>query len=303
MDTAVYRRSVQRGWSFLMRARGWKLSACGVAASLLLLQLLLVTFAGLRLAESSAFERGAVHLEVESGTIDQRVQELYANLRSLPSVFDVTFMTSEQVLIEEQARDASLFGFLEQYGMENPFTDIFVVVPRNGRAYEELRRFVEQENDRGGIGVTALAEITAKERAAADVIGAFQMIRMGVGLLILLVLVTSFFLSTSVLAHLRFHRTTIIDAEVMMGAEPSVIAMPVVTAGIIVVIGALITATLLAVVIVYLLSLFSESASMSDWLSHAAWMGIAPAAPVVIGCEAALLALLACIVGRCGFRI
>lgn len=300
VDSVPQYRSTVRGWSFLLKTKGWKWSAFGVMTSLLSMQLLLGTFAGFHVVEPSIFERGAVSIDIESGTLDQRVQELYAHLQLLPTVVDVTLVTGEQLLAEEQTRDASLVEFLDRYGMGNPFLDAFVVVPRDARAYEELRMFIEQENDRGGIGVTALTEITTKEHATVDLIHALRMIRTGVGILTLLAMVTSLFLACSVLVQLVSSRRSAMQAEVVMGALPRHIALPVIIGGSIVLVSALVVATVFAVSVVYLFLSSPESAIISSWLSHIPWAEHAYAASVIVGCEAMVLVVLSFIAGLIG---
>lgn len=303
MDSAgfvAFGRSISRGWAFLARSKGWKLGVLGVATSLLSLQLLLVTLAGARMAESAALERGAVHLDVEAGTLDQRVQELYAHLRSLPSVLAVEYVTAEQMLTDEQARDPSLAAFLEQYGMENPFPDAFVVVPRDGNTYAELRRFVEAEDDRGGIGPAAFTEIAQKETSTRELLSVVQTVVTGIGLLAILAAATSALLSFNLLVHLAAARAAAVNAELLAGATPAITSTPAVAAGVVALIGSLIAATLAAGIIGMVLAFLPASSSIGAWFSHAAWTGILPSAPAIVGLEAAGLLALAYFVGRMG---
>jgi len=303
MDSAgfvAFGRSISRGWTFLVHAKGWKLGVLGVATSLLSLQLLLVTLAGARMAESAALERGVVHLDVEPGTLDQRVQELYAHLRSLPSVLEATYVTGEQILIEEQARDPSLAEFLEQYGMENPFPDAFVAVPRDGSTYAELRRFVEAEDDRGGIGPTAFAEIAQKEASTRELLSVVQTVVTGLGLLAILAAATSALLSFNLLVHLAAARATSVHAELLAGATPVITSTPAVTAGAVALISSLIVATLAAGIIGIVLAFLPASSAIGGWFSHAAWTSILPSIPAIIGLEGAGLLALAHLVGRAG---
>lgn len=305
MDEAgfvAFRRSIARGCAFLARSKGWKLGVAGLAASLLMLQLLLVTFAGARIAASAALERGAVHVEVSPGTPDQRVQELYAALRTLPSASRVTFVTGEKMLEEEGARDASLADFLDRYGMDNPFSDAFVVVPRDMRAYADVRAFVEREKDRGGVDAAAFSEIAAKETSAEESLGALRTVETGVALLLLLSAITSAVLSLGILGRIAETRTAGAKGEKLAGAADGIIAMPATVAGMVALLGSLCISIAAAAILVPLLALWPASSAVAWWLSHAAWTGALPSAPAIVTVEALALAGLAYVVSRGGSK-
>lgn len=292
------RRSAARGWLFLRQTGGWRLDAFGVALALLLVQLLLVTLSGVRSMGATMLERGALHLEVSAGTTDQRVQELYAALRGLPAVQSVTYVTREQVLVEEQARDASLGAFLERYGIENPFADTFVVVPRDSGSYDDLRTFVQDESGSDGIDASVLSQIAAQEASTRQMLGVVETARAGVELLVLLSGAIAGLLSLNLLLRLVAARGDIIAAEAVAGATTGVLSLPGVSAGVLALLGSLAVATILSALVVIILAFVPSSAAIGQWITGAFIAGLLPLAPIVLCFEAALLAALAWAVGR-----
>ncbi len=277
--------------------KGWRAGAVSVAVSMLLLQLLLVTLAGARVAANDVLERGAVHLDVEEGTLDQRVQELYAGLRALPTVLDVAYVTGEQLLQEERARDESLDEFLERYGMENPFLDAFVVTPQNSHLYDELRDFVQSEDERGGIAAAALGEISAREAAMGESLGVLGAATSAVGFLALLAMVVAFLASVDVVLRFGAARRATANAELLGGATLSLAAAPVVVASAIALLCALVLSVVFAIAVVSALA-WSPSSMVGAWVARAVWTAIAPHAPAAVAIEAIVMIILSWIVGR-----
>ncbi len=277
--------------------KGWRAAAVSVTASLLLTQLLLVTLAGARVAANDVLERGAVHLDVEEGTLDQRVQELYAGLRALPTVLDVEYVTGEQLLAEERARDESLDEFLERYGMENPFPDAFVVTPQNGHLYDELRTFVQSEDERGGIGAAALGEISAREAAMGESLGTLGAATSAVGFLALLSMIVAFLTSIDVVLRFGAARRATANAELLGGATLSLAAAPAVAASAIALLCALFFSVILTVGVIFALA-STPSSMVGAWIARAAWTAIVPHAPAIVAIEAIVMIVLSWIVGR-----
>ncbi len=282
----------------MKQASGWRLGALGVATSLLTVQLLLIALVGVRATQDAILDHGAVHLDVLPGTLDQRIQQLHVDLRAIPSVRDVTYLPREQVFAEEQSRDASLGEFLEQYGLANPFPDAFVVVPRDASAYADLRRFVETSE--AGIDAVALSDIAVREASVGQLLAAADAARTGGTLLIALVVFGTILLAIHLLVNLASARRPDLTAELLAGASPSVLAAPVTTAGIIVLLGSLVLATVLAAVVVALLSVTPSSAAIGSWLLGSVLTEWSATLPLVLSFEAAAMIVLAWIVGRGG---
>jgi cell division protein FtsX len=300
MDSAgsvAFYRSLSRGWVFMRGTKGWRAGTVSVAVSMLLLQLLLVALAGTRVAANDVLERGVVHLDVEEGTLDQRVQELYAGLRALPTVLDVEYVTGEQLLQEERARDESLDEFLDRYGMENPFPDAFVVTPQNSHLYDELRDFVQSEDERGGIAAAALGEISAREAAMGESLGTLGAATSAVGFLALLAMVVAFLASVDVVLRFGAARRATANAELLGGATLSLAAAPVVVASAIALLCALVLSVVFAIAVVSALA-WSPSSMVGAWVARAVWTAIAPHAPAAVAIEAIVMIILSWIVGR-----
>lgn len=303
MDSASFvaaRRGIGQGWSFLRGTAGWKLDAFGVALGLVLVQLLLVALAGVRTVAEGVLERGAVHVDIAAGTTGQRTQELYAEVRGLPAVREVTYVTKEQVFADELARDESLAAFLERYGMENPFSDSLVVVPAGADAYGELRAFLQSEDVSAAIDAAAFADLADREASTVRLLEAVGTARIGAELLLFLGIAVAVILAFNLVVRLLAARADVTQASLLSGAPAGVTALPAVTAGVIALLIALAASTLLAFLIVAALVFVPSSAIVGEWMTRAFLSGLLPLAPLVVAIEAAALALLAWIVGRTG---
>ncbi len=296
--TAATYRGVRRAWNFLAETKGWRLGAVGVTASLLTVQLLLVALAGVGMMRDSVLEHGAVHVDLVPGTLDQRVQELYAQLKAIPSVRDVTYVPREQVFAEEKARDASLSDFLEDYDVANPFPDSFVVVPAYPRAYADLRAFVEGQET--GIDAVTLSDIAMRESSVQQLLDAAETARVGGNLLLLLSAFTALLLSFNALVHVASSRRPQAANEILAGAPVSVVAAPTVAAGALLLLGCLSVATVLAGAAVAVMAAVPASSSVGSWLLRAVLAGWSGSLPVVFAAETGAAAALAWVVGRAG---
>ncbi len=308
MDSAgfiAFRRSVARGWGFLVHAGGWKLDAFGVALALLLVQLLLIALSGVRTVALTALERGAVHLDVVDGTSDQKVQELYAALNAMPSVRDVRYVTREQVFVEESARDPSLVDFLARYGMENPFSDALVVTPTDAGSYADLRAFAQLEQYRDVIDTAALSDIGTQQTSTAELLEAVDTARTGVELLVLLAIIVTGVLAFNLLVRLAAARRPHAKAEKLAGATAGILAFPAVTAGVIALLGALAASFMFSAIVIVTLALLPLSAAVAAWVGEAFLIGLLPSVPAVILAEGVALVGLSWVVGRAGssFRV
>lgn len=296
--SVAFRRSIGRGWSFLRHSRGWRLDAVGVAASLASLQLLLGVSAGARMTGDDVLRAGSVRLEIAEGTLDQRVQELYAGLKALPSAADVQFVTAEGMLQDEAARDPSLGTFLERYGIDNPFADTLVVTPHDGALYDELRAFVQAEDARGGVDQSALAEIAARETAARDSLGVASAASAGAGILAALAGASAVVLSWNLARRLSFARAPSALVETLAGAAPVVVSAPSVAASALALFLALSASVFLAAASVLLVASSFSAAPVGAWIARAAVEGAVPAAPLALFVEAAALFAVARVAGR-----
>lgn len=303
MDSARFvavRNAIGRGWRFLLGTPGWKLDAFGVALALLLVQLLLTALGGVHAAGLGVLERDAVHVALVDNATDQRTQELYAALRGSSAVRAVTYVTKEQIFADELARDESLGAFLERYGMENPFSDSFVVVPAHADAYDAIRSFLQSDVARELVDAATFADLAERQASAVELLEAVDTARIGAALLLVLAIIVAAILSFNVLVRLLAARAGIAETEHLAGIPAGVLAVPAVTAGVIALLCALAASLLLAALVVLVLALLPSSAAIGAWMADAFSVGLAPFAPAVIGLEIALLVVLAWMVARAG---
>src|SRR3989338_5066204 len=92
-----------------------------------LLQLLGLGLATATAGETLLKERTELQLELRAGTNDRDISDLMTALQDLPYVAKAAFMTREQAYDRARRADPELIGFLEEYGLSNPFNDAVTV--------------------------------------------------------------------------------------------------------------------------------------------------------------------------------
>lgn len=284
----------------MLQGSGTGIDLLGVTAAFIVVQLLLVALSGVRSVESAVLSRGALRVDVVAGVGDQRVQELYATLRALPSVRAVTYVPREQVLARERARDAALASFLEQYGIDNPFADTFEILPEDRGGYDAVRALVRDDRWTDVIDASSLAGISAQEAAVVELLEAIGIVRMGTVLLIILTAVVAGFLAFNLLVRLAALRRPDAQAELFAGASSGILAMPAIVAGMLGLLGALAVASFLAAFLTVVLALFPQSALVGAFLTQSFFATLLPLVPLALGAEVISLGVLAWIVGRAG---
>jgi len=167
---------MRNGWkqalASLRHGRGWSGTLVAFTATLLLLQCLLLFAFSVRGINRILLERAGLHLEVLPGARDQEIQELYAVLKDHPSVQHVDYVPKEKAYEQEKLADPELVSFLEQYKLNNPFPDSFLVTLRGADDYADLLVTVQQEKYRTVLDPSSLTSVSDQER---DLQGVLQM--------------------------------------------------------------------------------------------------------------------------------
>lgn len=294
---AAMQRGIGRGWRHLLHTKGWRMNAAGVAASFLLLQLLLIALPCMWHLSQTVLERSAVRVDIVAGTSDQNVQELYAALQRIPAASSVTLMPKEQVLLEEQERDPSLAEFLASTGIENPFSDTFVVQLQDSDGYEDLRAFVQDAQWQDVIDPITLSDITAQEAAASNMLEAVEIAHVGTAFLAIVAVIVALILSASFTIGLGRACAAVRRIARLGGASAEVEAMPVFAAAATALLGAVVVASILAAACVAVLPLLSGSDALSSFLSQAV-LGAVPVLIVFLFLEVVVLSGTAWVVAR-----
>ncbi|MBM3228075.1 hypothetical protein FJZ27_04440 [Candidatus Peribacteria bacterium] len=139
----LLRRGIRRGAVSLWSERDWGGNLAAFTGIFILVQILGVGLAITLAAERLLEERTAVHLEMREGVSDGRISEIIIDLRTLPYVSRADLVTKEQAYNAARESDPGLIGFLEQYGLPNPFHDSITVTLEDAGSYKALLHAVE----------------------------------------------------------------------------------------------------------------------------------------------------------------
>ena len=169
-SSLLTRRALRRGWRYLAREGGWGTTLVALAGTVLALQLLLLLQMGVRTAEGLLRASADVRLEIGADASPDRVQELYAALRAQRGIARVDIITKEEAYEREKERDPAMIGFLEKFGLQNPFPDSLAIRLRTLSSYEGLTRFLQDQRWAGIVDPTFLSEATRQETQIREIL-------------------------------------------------------------------------------------------------------------------------------------
>lgn len=253
VDSSVgIRQALRRGFLLLQRERTWGTTLTLLTAVLVLMQLFVVMLLGIYSVSRLLSSQAGLHLEVLSTAQDADVQSFFAAVHAYPDVQNVSFVTKEQAYAEQRKRDPDLVDFLDQYKLDNPFPDTFVVTLKSLDMYDSFRAFVEQPQWKNIVNPSFLSKVTDQEKQIRDLMSVTDAIRsvtfvfMFIAFAVLLFVVLEL-VSRTVRAH-----STELFLENVLGASPVSVLLPFVAEMSILLLGATLIATALVTVFVVL---------------------------------------------------
>lgn len=138
---------------------------------------------GIRLLE----EKTDLRLEIEESATDAQIQDFFQNLRSLPYVDDVVYITREQAYERMKQRDPELIDFVTKFGMQNPFPETMGVRLKNLKDYPALVEFLRQPVFSAVVNPAFLSTTTDQEHNVQQTLSltsmAHTIVLLGVGIL------------------------------------------------------------------------------------------------------------------------
>ncbi|OGJ67752.1 hypothetical protein A3J34_02280 [Candidatus Peribacteria bacterium RIFCSPLOWO2_02_FULL_51_10] len=188
----ILRRGLLRGLQNVLRQQGWAMSLGSLFGVLFLGQIIVLLTFGAHAGLTLVKEQTDLRLEILDSATDIQIQDLYQNIRQLPYVSDVIYITREQAYERQKNRDPELTGFLTRFGIENPFPETLGVRLRNLEDYPEFVRFLKQPVFTKVVNPSFLSETTDQERQVAKIAEAAVTVRslllLIVGLLVMVIL-------------------------------------------------------------------------------------------------------------------
>ncbi|MFA5800221.1 MAG: permease-like cell division protein FtsX [Candidatus Peribacteraceae bacterium] len=188
----VIRRGVRRGFLNVIREQGWGMSLGSLFGVLLLGQMLLLLVFGVQTGLQLIREKTDLRLEILESATDIQIQDIIQNVRQLPYVDEVVYITRQQAYERQKQRDPELVSFLTKFGIENPFPETLGVRLKRLEDYPAFTQFLRQPVFTKTVDPNFLSQTTDQEQQIqrlAEAVGAARSILLlVVGLLVLVVL-------------------------------------------------------------------------------------------------------------------
>lgn len=170
-------RAVKRGVLGVFREEGWGTAAGSLFGILLLWQMLLLLGIGVQGGLDMLRQQTDLRLQIRPTATDSQIQDLIQNIRNLPSVEDVVYVTREQAYERQQKRDPQLVEFLTKFGIDNPFPDTLGVRLKRLDDFRAFADFLKQPVFAPVVDPSFLSETTDQERQVERLIGAVSAAR------------------------------------------------------------------------------------------------------------------------------
>lgn len=256
------RRGLRRGFVLLKRERTWGTTLTLLSAVLVLVQLFVVMLLSVYGVNRLLSSQAALRLEAIAGAPDADIQTFFAAVHAHPDVESVSFVTKEQAYNEQRRRDPDLAAFLDQYQLDNPFPDTFVVTLQSLDSYDSFRQFIEQDQWQSVINPSFLSTVNTQERQVRDLLSVTAAIRSVAYIFMLVAFAVLLFVVLELVSRtVRAHGDALF-MENMLGASPLGVLLPFIAEITILLLAGTIIATALVCAVMVLLPLLIPASAM-----------------------------------------
>lgn len=222
----LLQRGFRRGVQTLRREHDWIGSLGALTGIFIFLQLLGLSLATATAGESLLRERTELQLELKNGVTDAQVSDLMTSLQDLPFVARAAFITREQAYDRARQADAELIGFLEEYGLQNPFPDAVIVTLTSLEHYPTLLSILEEARWQRLVDPSFLSDATAEQ----EYVEGLLKLTTGLRSLVIFVLgiggVTLLFVVVNLTRTRALARSEEVLVERIAGAQTATILLP-----------------------------------------------------------------------------
>lgn len=262
-----FQRAVHRGLRTLGREGRVFSSMLAVAGLLSLLGVLLLGLLAVRTAGDVLRANATLQLQMERGADLAQVEALHRALLDLPGVASAVLTTKDQTYQIIRRQDPSVVSFIDTFGLQNPFPDSIGVTLKSADAYPETMALLQDARWQGVVAPEFVAAAAARQAQLSEVL---QVARtgsdatlgiMGVAAAVLLLALVS-------LLHRRvLQRSGDTQTQVLLGAAPSDIFVPLWTEAMAIIFGGLVLAAAALAGLVFALPMLLPAAMQSPLLS------------------------------------
>lgn len=267
---SLLHRGILKGLRTLRRDRQWSGNLGALLGTFVLVQMLVIGLTCMAVASEQLGERTELQLELLGSASDASISDLMNTLQNLPYVAKVTFMTREQAYDRARKTDPDLIGFLEQYGIRNPFHDAVNVTLTSLAQYRSLLGILQDEQWQRIIDPSFLSDANAEQ---AYMTGLLKL-TLGLRSLTLFVLGCSILTLLFIVMNLTRSRALVRSQEVLVerlaGAQSATILIPFVAEASVLLIASALGSALLVISMVTVAPFFVTALQPSG-IFHALW--------------------------------
>lgn len=291
-----FQRAVHRGLRTLGREGRVMSSMLAVAGLLSLLGVLLLGFLAVRTAGDVLRANATLQLQMEPGADEAQVEALHRALLDLPGVSSAVLTTKDQTYQIIRRQDPSVVSFIDTFGLQNPFPDSIAVTLESSNAYPEAMALLQNARWQGVVAPEFVAAAAARQAQLSEVL---QVTRAGGDATLGIVGVAAgvLLLALVSLLHRRvLQRSGDTQTQILLGAAPSDVFVPLWTEAMLILLGGLILAAGALVGLVFALPTLLPGAAQSPFVG-AVTASLQPAlmdlGPITLGIALGALPVLA----------
>lgn len=281
-----FQRGVHRGLRTLAREGRIFSSLLTVAALLLLLGLLLLTFLGIEMSSDVLRSNSTLRLEIERTASAEQTQDLYRALQDQPGIMKTELITKDQAYQAVRQRDPSVVSFIDAFGLQNPFPDTITVTLSSVDVYAGLLRFLQEPRWQGIVAPEFLARAASQEEQLTEVLRVTETGSQAT-FVILSVTAATLLLALISLLHRRIlQRSADTQTQLLLGAGPGDLFVPLWTETTILLLGGLLLAAGALAGLSFALPSLLPSAGQSTFVqsvSTSLWPVLLDLGPIVLG--------------------
>jgi cell division transport system permease protein len=295
MATVFFRRSAKRGIVNVFREPGFGTAIGSLFGVVLLAQIIVLLAVGVQGGLVLLRERTDLRLQIRDTATDAQIQDLYQNIRQLPYVDDVVYVTREQAYERQKKRDPTLIDFLVKFGIDNPFPDTMGVRLRSLDDYPAFLQFLKQPVFAAAVDPSFLTTTTDQERQIVELTTVVRSAQIVLLFIIGLAVVVLLFVVVELIRRRALTKRQELFIEQLVGASRMEILMPFMVEMACMLLLALIASVILSAAIVLLLPfalpVLGSGGIFGEW-SGAAGSVLLVWSPWVIFTELVFVALL-----------
>ncbi len=256
MATMFFRRAVKRGIVNIFREEGFGTAMGALFGVILLAQIIVLLAVGVQGGLVLLKDRTDLRLQIRDTATDVQIQDLYQNIRQLPYVEDIIYVTREQAYERQKKRDPTLIDFLTKFGIDNPFPETMGVRLRQLQDYQAFLQFLKQPVFAAVVDPSFLTTTTDQQQQVWQLTNVISSARIVLIFIVALVVVVLLFIVVELIRRRALSKRQELFVQQLVGAGRMEILLPFMIEMACMLLTALAASIMLSAVIVIILPLF-----------------------------------------------